>query len=165
MSEAMESRGESKVYFNDAVLQWWSYLQEHKGARASLRHCHSPAEIALTEAFYLLHRRLVSEDPIYIERLATLAGVLAHVDENEPSATFASQLGQGDDKARVSGLRFRRLLSEDEPEAQMLGLIRAVRLLGRRANIIDLARSIRFWGARTKQRWAVDYYSVASHQD
>lgn len=164
MSETPEQHSTAKLNFDKVVLQWWSHLQQERGARAALRHCHTPVEVVLEEPFQLLHQRLSRTAPIYIERLAIIAGVVAHIDINDVSMSFATQLGLGDGKARLSGLRFRRLLVLNEADGQMLGLIRAVRLLDRRAHVVDLARSIRYWGESIKQRWAMDYYRVAMHQ-
>ena len=49
MSETSEHRETAKADFNEVVLRWWSHLQRDRGARAALRHCHRPAEVALTD--------------------------------------------------------------------------------------------------------------------
>mgnify|MGYP000860977718 FL=1 len=63
--------------------------------------------------------------------------------------------------ARVSGLRFRRLLATPERDQLLSPLVRALRLTGGRANLLEIARSAFFWGDRVRKRWAYDYYECA----
>jgi CRISPR system Cascade subunit CasB len=98
------------------------------------------------------------------ERAAVIAGVLAHVKENDPSAPFAVQMArapEGTGNARVSGLRFRRLLQVPDSAGLFEPGIRTVALLGGRANIDDLGRSILWWNEKTKKTWAFQYYANA----
>ena len=97
------------------------------------------------------------------ERLAVIAAVIAHVDKHVSAMDFASQLANSTaEKAALSSLRFRRLLAVHEPDDLLIYLVRTVRLLDRTANVVDLARSIRFWDDDVRKRWAFRYYEKAS---
>ena len=71
----------------------------------------------------------------------------------------------GSDRARVSGLRFRRLLKISDREELYQPLIRIVRLLGGQANILSLADDIYFWGENVRKNWAYAYYETAPSED
>lgn len=148
-----------------AVFSWWSSLDNARGDRATLRRCHTPAEVAFTQAYHRLYWQLAKENRVGRERVAALAAVLAHAREHRGGSSFAEQMATGESKSVVSGLRFRRLLAIDEPAELMAGLIRAVRLVGGPVNIYDLASSVVYWGDQTKKRWAFEYYAKAPKED
>jgi CRISPR system Cascade subunit CasB len=153
--------------FEQIVFRWWQPLtvRENSAARrnrAELRRCASPAEVMFQPYFHALLQRCPA---VRRERLAVIAGVLAHVEKLD-KGSFAKHLAHppaGGATSRVSDLRFRRLLAvPDEDSAELMRqLIRVIRLLDRSTNVHDLAQSIRYWNDRTRQRWAVDYYAVA----
>jgi CRISPR system Cascade subunit CasB len=98
------------------------------------------------------------------DRLASVAGVIAHTRlQDGPSRDrFAQQLAsdQGG-RALVSGLRFRRLLAEDDPERLYGMMVRMVRHLDGNADLGSLASGLYWWNQETKKRWAQDYYERA----
>jgi CRISPR system Cascade subunit CasB len=152
----------------DIVFGWWSTLKDRKGDRAELRRARSPQDLLLTPAFHNLNRRLASSDWRSPERIALVAGVLAQVDESDPSAAVPEQFAlppSGGSKARLSGLRFRRLLQNQTPGDAFIPMMRAVRLLNRRVNVYDLANSLYFWGDHVRRRWAFSYYSKAPNEE
>ena len=67
--------------------------------------------------------------------------------------------GKVDESARVSGLRFRRLLKVKEQEELFTSMTRIIALLGGTVNLQSLAQSVYFWNDRTRKKWAFDYYS------
>lgn len=156
--------------FNDnpelqkALLEWWEALAEARGERAELRRAKTPTEVAFCPAFHhLLHslRRVAQPLP---SSLAVIAGVLAHVKEPDMHVPFAAQMATpkpGADRARVSGLRFRRLLKTADREELYQPLIRTVRLLEARVNLLSLADGIYFWGDNVRKQWAYSYYDKA----
>jgi CRISPR system Cascade subunit CasB len=66
------------------------------------------------------------------------------------------------DKPKVSGLRFRRLLSIENHDELYQAMIRIIRLLDNNANIYDLAKKVYWWNEKTKKRLAYDYYANAN---
>lgn len=145
------------------TLEWWREMQQDRGARAELRRAKTPTEVILTPAYHDLRYRLMPAGWRNDTALAVAAAVLAQVEIHDGKAPFAAQLaapsGKGGDKARVSGLRFRRLLQHRTPEELMGPLIRAVRLLDKSANVTDLADGIHWWGDRKRREWAFAYYA------
>jgi CRISPR system Cascade subunit CasB len=75
--------------------------------------------------------------------------------------TLAEQMATGktDGSARVSGLRFRRLLKVKEADGLFSALGRVVALLGGAVNLQSLANSVYFWNDRTRKQWAFEYYT------
>lgn len=153
------------ISFSDPIsrqilLEWWKSLDENRGERADLRHCHNIDEVIFTSSFHYLKRKL-NEFKIDPEALALVAGVLSHVRSTDINSRFPAQMATpkiGSKKAVVSDLRFRRLLTIEDRNELFTTMIRIVRLLDGRVNIFDLADSIYWWNDRTKKRWAYSYY-------
>ncbi len=149
------------------VRRWWAALDGRRGDRADLRRARTPAAVAFLPAYHALVRDLRRAGVHLIgETSAVIAGVLPHVERDESVRSFAKQMAsEHNGKARVSGLRFRRLLAVDDPAELQTSLVRTIRLLDRTAAVGDLADSIRWWNDRTKKRWALDYYRTAPNED
>lgn len=149
--------------FESIVRRWWMTLDGRRGDRAGLRRARTPSEVCFEPAYHRLLRD-VRQTRIRVddERLPVIAGVIAHVEQDDFTRTFATQMAlEHNGKARVSGLRFRRLLAVDDTAELQTSLIRMIHLLDRTAPVGDLADSIRWWNDRTKKQWAVDYYGTA----
>jgi len=150
------------------ITAWWESLSATPGDRARLRRCRSPAQVCFEPVF---HRLITALGPVgmkYPDRIAVIVGVLSHVRTNIPSMKFASLMGTAKEKmkkARVSGLRFRRLIQYSEREDLYLPLIRMVAMVDDSANVADLAESIYWWNERTKKDWAFAYYSSAPNDE
>jgi CRISPR system Cascade subunit CasB len=93
-----------------------------------------------------------------------VVGLAAHVKADAGSATsFGRQMAEavpGSGRARVSGLRFRRLVAEEERESLYLLLVRVVHLLNGTINLADMARSLYRWDDMARRQWAYDYYAA-----
>lgn len=142
-----------------ALLAWWDSLQEDRGARAELRRCKSPDEVAITASYQRLCQKLRSAftgEFGWEGRLAVIAGLVAQVREAAPGRSLAAQMAEGNPPA-VSELRFRRLLQRERADLYP-ALIRILRMLDNRADILGLANSVYYWGAGVKKRWAADYF-------
>ena len=148
------------------ALQWWSALKpsdraqtgQHRAALARLRRAATPLEVMQQpEALRLIARLSHSAD-----RVATLAGILALVDETVDQH-LARAVGRSslDSELRpaLSEARFRRLL-QVPPDEVMEPMRRVVRLAKSKVNVLDLSDSILYWGDRVKRRWIFDYYGV-----
>lgn len=150
----------------EVLENWWRELEENPGDRAALRRCKSGVEVAFVPAYHHLRLDLVKITYVQPQSLARVARVLSHIikyDEIDPRS-IARQMAarkEGSDQARVSDLRFRRLLSIEDPDKLSEAMIRVVRLLGGAANILSLADGIYWWNDGTKNSWAYDYYSEA----
>jgi CRISPR system Cascade subunit CasB len=171
----------SQPEMRDAFLSWWKELDNVRGDRAALRHCHTPLEVVFTPGFHRLKMRLEtfgSVSPDHMENLAIVAGVLSHVKkyrhkdhERNFQRSFAVQMASPslkcgvEKRACVSDLRFRQLLKIDDPDKLYTTMIRLVRLLGGSVDIASLANGIYWWNERTKKEWAYTYYENVPREE
>lgn len=147
-----------------ALLRWWEGLDDNRGSRAELRRAHDLTAIALTGAYQHLYRILLScgwpeddkpENNWRNERLAAIAGLLAHVKKlDERSLPVIMSEGE---RPPFSELRFRRLLESSSLDEVFSGLRRALPLVSYQANVLELANDMLFWGDSIKKRWAYTY--------
>jgi len=156
------------------ALKWWSALTnpQHgdRAALARLRRCENGTDTLTIPQAIALGRglgRLGGQD--FSDALG-LAIVLAHVKENDPqklmrAAGWKSFPGEkketsaGEDRPVLSELRFRRMLQTTR-DARIPAFIRLVRILGGKVNVVDVAESFLFWGAKKRQVWAFDYFAA-----
>ena len=148
------------------LLAWHGSLEHDRGARARLRRAPTPDEVAYEPAFYRLLRDLSQSAGVEESRaLAAVAGLAAQVEEHVAGASLATQMGTPRDRrqgaAPVSELRFRRLLTLEDPVERYAHLSRIIDLLGRRLNLLSLADAAYRFDPRTRQQWAYDYYRAA----
>ncbi|TQV82462.1 type I-E CRISPR-associated protein Cse2/CasB [Exilibacterium tricleocarpae] len=169
---------------------WHKSLEHNRGTRAHLRRCNSPEEVMLKSGFYQLVQKLdvvpladqTKDDAIpWLRRqyqwqnaAATLAGVSAHIDQIVQAYSFSYQLGLGKGgKPTMSELRFQQLQKCRDWDELYIRLLRAVRLLERKVNLLSLADDIFCWPLEQRElaqepnnrlhvRWATDYYNAAS---
>ena len=144
------------------VYEWWRELTSENAGRievARLRSAETPAFAMLSSYGTQLVASLGNHDP---ERVAILAGILAHVRLNDEQSV-ASAIGPGTpvrpDSGLVFSVRFQRLMMT-EADQLMDPMRRIVRALNGRANVPDLAVSVLEWGDTVRKRWIFDYYGV-----
>jgi CRISPR system Cascade subunit CasB len=144
-----------------ALTAWWNALNDNRGDRAELRRCATLAEVAFTPAYHRLRLAVGRFGAPHDDSLALVAGLSARVKSDIADSTLAEQMATGkvDGSARVSGLRFRRLLKSKESDELFTAMGRVVALLGSSANLQSLAKSVYFWNDRTRKQWAFEYYS------
>lgn len=150
-----------------ALCRWWRELGEARGDRAALCRCGTLSEVMFVPAYHRLWTTLAPLGWANKEALAAVAGLAALVREDVSSRSFAQQMAQpkpGGSNARISGLRFRRLLKHHSRDELYPALARVVRSLDGRVNLVDLAESVYWWGEGTRKRWAFDYYSAAPQE-
>ncbi len=151
----------------DALLKWWTELENSKGERTELRHCHNSMEIAFCPAFHRLRWSLKPFGSVYPESLAIVAGVLSHVKTRDEREHFGAQMAtrkKVGENAIVSDLRFRRILKIPTNRELYEPLIRIIKMLDSTVNIPDLANSIYWWNESTRKTWAFDYYEKAPNK-
>lgn len=168
MAEAIRFSFSHNPDLRKVLLDWWQRLDQSRGDRADLRRATTPTEVAFCSAFHRLFNSLRVIASVSPASLAVVAGVLAHVKSPDMTVTFATQMAapkSGSDRARVSGLRFRRLLKIKERDELHQPLIRVVRLLGGEANILNLADDVYFWGDNVRKNWAYAYYEKAPSEE
>lgn len=149
-----------------ALFVWWRELDNNRGERAELRSSATLAEVAFSPAYHRLRLAVGRFGAVDYEGLALVAGLAARVKINSEGSTIAEQMatGKADGSARVSGLRFRRLLKVKEHEILFSSMTRIIALLGGTVNLQSLAQSVYFWNDTTRKNWAFEYYSKAINE-
>ena len=160
MTKSEKPSGTSIAY------EWWRRLNPsdgaqagpHRAALARMRRAATPIEV-MQEPEAL---RLIARLPRNPDRVATLAGVLAHVRESD-DRRVARAIGRTaideEQSALLSEGRFRRLLQTNDDEL-MEPMRRLVRMAKGTLNVRDLSAAILYWGDDVKRRWMFDYYNV-----
>lgn len=142
-----------------ALAEWWGGLPGNPGARAELKRAHDLTEVVMSRAFQRFRRRMVMaglpEEKSRDDRLAVIAGVLVHLKSH--SEFRLPQAMRGEDKPKVSELRFRRLLDSPSMNDLFTGLRRVLPLIDGAADIHQLSADIWYWGDRVRKQWAYDY--------
>ena len=138
------------------LYEWWKGLENDRGGRAELKRALSPADIVFCNAYHRLYNRLRWPDRDR-DKLAAIAGLAAHVRENNDTMKFAKQMTKSD-KPAVSESRFRRVLEITDRDELYVSLIRLIRILGGNVNLRDLAESVYWWNKNTKKDWAYSYW-------
>jgi len=165
--------------YHNNLKQWHESLYSHKGDRAALKRCTKPDDVILSAGFRSIYQKLFGFKQAtdnQLIALACVAGVLAHVKEHDEKApTFASQMAMakpGTDKPRVSEMRLNQLLRSYSWDEFYRGLIRMVRMLDDKLDVISLAEAVFHWGKefngefakqptkRLQVKWATEYYKV-----
>jgi CRISPR system Cascade subunit CasB len=143
------------------LIAWWQSLNDNRGDRAELSRCSTLAEVAFTPAYHKLRLAVIKFGHVNADGLALVAGLAARVKSNAMGETLAEQMatGKADGSARVSGLRFRRLLKIKDREELFTAMRRVVALLGGAVNLNSFANSLYYWNDRTRKQWAFEYYS------
>ena len=146
-----------------ALLEWWQCLDEDRGSKAELRRARCPNGVVFSPAYHRLYMRLHWPENDR-DKLAAIAGLAAHVKEHSGTLKFAEQMALPKccDSTIVSGLRFRRILAIEDLDELYRSLIRVLRMLGGKANLLDLAESLYWWNKRTKKDWAYRYFARAT---
>lgn len=144
-----------------ALSRWWLALNDNRGDRAELRRCSTLVEVAFTPAYHRLRLDLLKLGTVNADSLAMVAGLAARVKSDLAGNSLAEQMatGKSDGSARVSGLRFRRLLKVKEREDLFTAMGRVISLLGGAVNLQSLADSVYYWNDRTRKQWAFEYYT------
>ncbi len=148
----------------DVAHDWWARLVSgesghQRAAMARIRRASTPLDVILEPEALRLIVRLQTFAP---ERVAVLAGVLAHVRQS-PATPLPRAVGRRDfndeHSAAMAQGRFRRLLQAETHE-MLEQMRRAVKMSKGEANVQHLAAGILYWGDAVKQRWIFEYYGA-----
>ena len=178
MSEKI-TRKYSDAEVQKALFTWWAGLEEHhRGDRPALQRCRTIDEVLMTEAYHRARgelRNIGYQPEKHDVELATVIGLLAHVRQHVPAGqkgrSLAFQMARGQKEgegARVSGLRFRRLLQARDRDELYTRLMGVIRLLDRSVDVNLLANDAFYWRAETsntvRRKWAEDYWAAAPQE-
>lgn len=156
---------------SEAILSWWKSLDDNRGVRARLRRAEVPSDVMLSQEFFNFLKRMPeswSKD-YHLSASAMVAALLSHVKEHSTNHPFAAQLGLGDPSV-MHELRFKQMIKSRTPDEIYIRLLRAVRILKGKVNILSLVEGVLLWHKeysfgedqnpmrRLSVKWAHDYY-------
>ena len=173
--------GRSNNSLGRAARDWWIGLQPdpdngkaprgNPKALAMLRRAHSWADAAAVPETITLFRKLGKHDDRDLPRVAVVAAVLAHVRKDDETGPVAKSVGKfpndSETRAVLSELRLGRLLSITGDDDILIAFRRLVALMGKTANVSDLADQILYWdhpvgGERKRVGFAFNYWQAGS---
>ncbi|MBO2592668.1 type I-E CRISPR-associated protein Cse2/CasB [Shewanella algae] len=157
-----------------ALRRWHTSLDEQRGMRAQLRRVDKPEEVLMTEAFahFLQWVPASWRTEQQLMASALVAAILPWVKTDDVGRSFASQLKGHEERPLMSEMRFKQLLKSRTPEEFYRRLLRAVRLLDGKVNLLSLTADILQWYREFYQgpernpvnrlavKWARDYYAA-----
>ncbi len=156
---------------------WWNDLQpspdfpngRNTWALGKLRRAHSWVEAAALPETITLFRKLEKKHERQLPRIAVVAAVLAHVREEIRTGSVAGRIGKApndsETRAVLSELRLGRLLRVSCDDDILIAFRRLVALMGKTANVADLAEQILYWddpewGDRRRVSFAFNYWQA-----
>ena len=149
--------------FGPPLQAWWLQLTQDAGERAILRRCATLDEVAMSAPYQRFYRYMLARGwPAHAseaqrDRLAAIAGLLAHVKVSDESRLPESMSPADGDKPLVSEMRFRALLRLETVEDLYAGLRRILPIIRHQTNLSMLARDIYWWDDSVKKAWAYSY--------
>lgn len=150
-------------------------LPKDRAALARLRRA-SPQDAMCEEATLRLFHALGFKSDKRLPRVATLAAVLATIRVDDASRSFGRQIGRKpseiykEDKTAALKLgRFKHLLDAQTEDEIATSFRRAIAILGRTANVRDVARYVLFFDderddGRTRRQLVFDYYGAGERE-
>jgi CRISPR system Cascade subunit CasB len=151
-------------HFGKVLHQWWQGLETDRATRAALRRCATLDEVSLSPAYQRFYRYMlacnwpVDAAPWQNDKLAAIAGLLAHIKTDDTQRLPIKMSELSGDKTLVSELRFRNLIKVDNGDDLFISLRRTLPLINHQASIHQLARDVYWWGDETKKQWAYSYH-------
>lgn len=142
------------------IDEWWKSIFENRGDGADLRRCHDLNDVFFCPAYHRLYQNLRDEGSVNKEALALIAVSLAHIKDNQPNSSFATQMGEekSDGTSQVSETRFRKLIRSETYPDLFSPVVRIIKMLNGTVNINDLIQKLYFWNEKNRQRMTFEYY-------
>lgn len=156
---------ENKEKYKETIINWWIDLKSRTGDRAALRRCSNGLDTLLIPYTHRLISQLFQEGfQFFPDKIGPIAGILSHIEEDNPSVSFARSMARKEgENPVINEIRFRKILQYSDILSEELfyqNMVRIVKNLKKQANISDLSLSIYSWNQRTKKDWAYDYYGT-----
>lgn len=150
-------------HFGKVLHQWWEGLEDDRASRAILRRCPTLDEITLSPPYQRFYRYMLACNwpadaaPWRNDKLAAIAGLLAHIKTDDVQRLSVRMSEVSGDKPLVSELRFRDLLKVDTTDDLFVSLRRILPLVAYQTDIYQLANDVYWWNDDTKKQWAYSY--------
>ncbi|KXZ32572.1 type I-E CRISPR-associated protein Cse2/CasB [Leptospira santarosai] len=161
---------ENKDKYKEIIIDWWSDLKSQTGDRAALRKCSNGLDTLLIPYTHRLISKLAREEfRFFPDKIGPIAGLLSHVEEDNPSVPFARSMARKEgERSIINEIRFRKILQYSDILSEELfyqNMIRIVKNLRKKANLLDLSLSVYSWNQKTKKNWAYDYYGTPTSEN
>ncbi|WP_061250254.1 type I-E CRISPR-associated protein Cse2/CasB [Leptospira alstonii] len=160
---------EDKNKYKEIIIDWWNDLNLQTGDRAALRKCSNALDtlrIPYTHRLISALRRVGFD--FFPDKIGAIAGLLSHIQEDNP-ISFAGNMAQKEgERPVVNEIRFRRILEYSDILSEELfyqNMIRIVKNLKKKANLLDLSLSLYYWNQKTKKDWAYAYYGTSTSEN
>lgn len=149
------------------LMAWWAKLEDNRADRAELRHCQTLDDVALTSAYQRFYQQMCwngwpeEASSHQLDRLAAIAGLLAHVRVHNDQRLPQAMSTQDGDRNVVSELRFRSLLKITDTATLFEKLRRLLPLIGHQCDVLKLAEDVYFWASPSgsvPKAWAYTYH-------
>lgn len=160
----MENQKSTQVrfLFDKPLRHWWKELENERASRAILRRCATLDAVALSVPYQRFYRYMLgcgwppNAGHAQLDKLAAIAGLLAHV-EQEAAERLPATMSPLNSDPLVSELRFRDLLKIETVDDLFVSLRRALPLIKYQANVEQLALDVYGWNDEVKKQWAYSY--------
>lgn len=158
----MENQKYVGFLFDKPLRHWWGELKKDRAGRAILRRCATLDAVAMSAPYQRFYRYMLGcgwppgASPEHLDRLAVIAGLLAHV-ETDVAESLPATMSPLDADLLVSELRFRDLLKIETADDLFVSLRRTLPLVKHAANVEKLAHDIYGWNDKIKKQWAYSY--------
>ncbi|MDD5450975.1 MAG: type I-E CRISPR-associated protein Cse2/CasB [Desulfovibrionales bacterium] len=160
--ERIRFHGDEKAC--DILMAWRKELAKHTAARAELRRAQTPLDVAQVGFYHVLIRRLRKAgyglNSYNSDKVAVAAALVARIRYHNGNNFFAAQMAKEKFKGTpfISKMRLKRILAAEEHEDVIRELSSAIRIMGDRANITDLADAVVNWNDWTRRDWLYRYH-------
>lgn len=151
------------VLFAKPLQAWWRGLDEDRSGRAVLRRCATLDAVAMSAPYQRFYQYMIAcgwspnASESQRDRLAAIAGLLAHLKIEDARRLPDVMSPIGGDKPLVSELRFRALLKIETSDDLFASLRRVMPLINHQTNVSMLAHDVYWWGDGIKKEWAYSY--------
>jgi len=145
---------------NSKLLFWFDSLEHNHRDRAVLRRTQTPNDVLVTHAFYNFLNHMPEDWKIKenLYKSAFIAVVCSNIKQNTNNESFAEQLSHSDEKHKViSPLRFLQLQKSTTPDEFFRRLIRIIKILKGKVNIISITNDIIQWLTEYNEGPSLDF--------
>ncbi|EPG58741.1 hypothetical protein KHM19_12070 [Leptospira borgpetersenii] len=103
---------ENKEKYKETIINWWIDLKSRTGDRAALRRCSNGLDTLLIPYTHRLISQLFQEGfQFFPDKIGPIAGILSHIEEDNPSVSFARSMARKEgENPVINEIRFRKIL-------------------------------------------------------
>lgn len=144
------------------IMRWWSGLQADPASRAALCRARGIHDVYGVRAYHQLRVNLKDHvDRLDDDKLAATALLIARVRYHDSSAPLGQRMGSSSRRTVVvSEIRFRGLYRAKNLPSLIKEASSIIGLLDCRANVLELAEAVYWWGGDVRKKLSREYYET-----